>query len=231
MLLPAITFPFTTWNKTKQPPLPKAPGFTSRYPFLFPFLCHVSLQLRGECGFPLKFPCCLALCWLSPIVVYHQRIWQAHSWCLHCSHCWLEAKKGLIEPSPSTSLLTCSYSPHSHRVFWRGSLLQFWLLHPKNWGERHPVSALWDYSPATQLCVHTPYHACLCTPSLGSDKKIFSSFDSACRTDTRSSSFSVLLTIDLEFLQRLGAAAVWWRARGERGTLKSDRWICSLNLL
>lgn len=162
MLLPAITFPFTTWNKTKQPSLPKAPGFTSRYPSLFPFLCRVSLQLHGECGFPLKFPCCLALYWLSPIVVYHQQIWQVHSWFLHCSSCCWVTKRGIIEPSPSTYLLTCSYSLYSQKFFWRGFLPQFWLLHPQNnWGKRHPFSGLYHYSPSNPvLCAHT----LTCTP-------------------------------------------------------------------
>lgn len=91
-------------------PLPTAPGLPSRHPSLSPFLCHVSLQLHGECGFPLKFPCCLALYWLSPIVVYHQHIWQVHSWFLPCRCCWLENKRGFIEPSPCTHLLPCSHS-------------------------------------------------------------------------------------------------------------------------
>lgn len=149
MVLPAITF--TTWNKPNQPPLPKAPGFTSRSLSLLPFCCRVPLQLHGECGFPLKFSCCLALYWLSPLVVYHQQIWQVHSWFLHCSRCWLETKRGLIEPFPSTHLL---HSPYSHGFFWRWSLPGFWLLHPKNnWRKRR---ALQDYSPATWFCVHTP---------------------------------------------------------------------------
>lgn len=91
---------FSTWNKTNQPLLPKAPGSTSRYPSLFRFLCCISLQLHGECDFPLKFPCCLALYWLSPIVVYYQQIWQVHSWFLCCSRCWLETERSLVNLSP-----------------------------------------------------------------------------------------------------------------------------------
>lgn len=130
-------------------PLPAAPGLPSRHPSLFPFLCHVSLQLHSQCGFPLKFPCCLALYWLSPILVYHQHIWQVHSLFLPCSCCWLENKRGFIEPSPlySPASLLSQYSQH---FSWRGLSLDFSSFHAqKRVGKRHP----WDCSP---VCVHTP---------------------------------------------------------------------------
>lgn len=138
---------FYNLKQSTQPPLPKAPGFLSRYP-LFPSLCHVSLQLHGECGFPLKFPCCLALYWLSPIVVYHQQIWQDHSWFLHCSHCWLETKRGLIEPSPSSlpaptaqflSIPFGAMGSHPQFVF----LIGFGYFIPKmRGGKKYPFSTL-----------------------------------------------------------------------------------------
>lgn len=162
MLLPAITFPFTTWNKTKQPSLPKAPGFTSRYPSLFPFLCRVSLQLHGECGFPLKFPCCLALYWLSPIVVYHQQIWQVHSWFLHCSSCCWVTKRGIIEPSPSTYLLTCSYSLYSQKFFLEAvSSTVLVTSPPKQLGEETSIQWSLPLQPSNPIfCAHT----LTCTP-------------------------------------------------------------------
>lgn len=147
------TIPFTMWSKTQHPP-PHSPRSPQQASFPFPFLCHVSLQLHGECGFPLKFPLCLALYWLSPIVVYHQHIWQVHSWLLPCSCCWLENKRGFIEPSLCTHLLPCSHSILS--VFLGGGLsldLSFNRFGSfdaqKRLGKRHP----WDYSP---ICVHTP---------------------------------------------------------------------------
>lgn len=101
------TFPLTAWSKTKHPPShsPKSPQQASfPSPFSLPRFTPITR------GFPLKFPHCLALYWLSPIVVYHQHIWQIHSWFLPCTCCWLENKRGFIEPSLYTHLLPCSHS-------------------------------------------------------------------------------------------------------------------------